>query len=340
MLNARIERRSACCAVAILALSGCAGNPSVLEATGPEATDIARLFWLFIGVSAVVYVLVIVALVWAVIRSRRQAAPDMGPTMARSATRLIGGAVAATVLILSGLVVASFAVDRGLLSMQQEPFVEVEVTGHQWWWEIRYLSDDPSKIFRTANELHVPVGRRVKLNLKSADVIHSVWLPNLNGKRDTIPGRGNMMWIEADKPGEWHGRCAEFCGYQHAHMDLTVIAEPLDSFNSWRAAQTEPAHQPETEEQRHGEAVFASSNCVTCHAIRGSLADGQSTIAPDLTHLKSRTMIGAGTAPNSKGFLAGWVADPHGLKPGVNMPTNILSPADFQALLAYLETLE
>jgi cytochrome c oxidase subunit 2 len=165
-------------------------------------------------------------------------------------------------------------------------------------------------------------------------------LPNLNGKRDIIPGRSNILWIEADKPGEWHGRCAEFCGYQHAHMDLTVIAEPLDSFNGWRGAQTAPAHQPQTEEQVRGEVIFASSNCGLCHAIRGSLADGQTTTAPDLTHLKSRLTIGAGVAPNGEGFLGGWIADPHGLKPGVNMPTTLLSPADFQALLVYLETLE
>lgn len=334
------SRRTGAIPAAALVLSSCSGNPSVLEAVGPDALQTEWLFWLFLAVCAVVYVLVIGALAWVVLRSWRRHA-DVGSSVAdRSAALVVGGAVGTTTLVLFALVIASFATDRNILSLEQNALLEVEVTGHQWWWEVRYLDADPTKIFRTANELHFPVGSRVKLDLKSADVIHSVWLPNLAGKRDVIPGRSNILWLQVDKAGEWHGRCAEFCGYQHAHMDLSVIAEPPDSFNRWKAAQLEPAHQPQTDEQQHGELVFASSNCVLCHAIRGSMADGQSTIAPDLTHLKSRQTIGAGTAPNEKGFLGGWVVDPHGLKPGVNMPTNLLEPGDFQALLAYLETLE
>jgi cytochrome c oxidase subunit 2 len=319
-------------------LAGCSGNPSIFDPAAPSASAIADLFWFFIAVCTIVYLLTIGALFWAILRSRR-AGPERDAASEGWAGRFVGAATIMTVVILFVFVGVSFATDRRILYAERDPVMQVELTGHQWWWEIRYLDEDASKVFRTANELHLPLGQRVQLNLKSADVIHSVWLPNLAGKKDVIPGRNNILTIEVDKPGIWHGRCAEFCGYQHAHMDLTVVAESAESFSKWRDGQIQPAHQPETDEQRKGEQVFASSACVLCHVIRGSAADGQSTLAPDLTHLMSRQTIGAGTVGNEKGFLGGWILDPHGFKPGVHMPMNLLRPSDFQPLLDYLETL-
>jgi cytochrome c oxidase subunit 2 len=197
----------------------------------------------------------------------------------------------------------------------------------------------PAKSFTTANELHLPLEQRVKIALSSNNVIHSIWLPNVNGKRDVIPGHDNEIWLTVTDQGDWQGRCAEFCGYQHAHMNLLVIAEPQDEFDRWRAAQAGPAASPATDEEKRGEQVFNESACVLCHVIRGSPATGYSATAPDLTHLKSRRTLAAGTLPNTKGHLGGWVADPQSLKPGVLMPVNALPPDQFQALLSYLEIL-
>jgi cytochrome c oxidase subunit 2 len=265
--------------------------------------------------------------------------PQPKPGTERWANRIVSAALIATFVLLSIFVGASYATDRRLLSLERDAALNVKLTAHQWWWEIRYDDPVPSKSFTTANELHLPLGQRVKIDLSSTDVIHSVWLPNLNGKRDVIPGHDSEIWLTVTEPGEWRGRCAEFCGYQHAHMNLLVIAEPPGEFDRWRAEQAGPAASPGTDEEKRGEQVFGESACVLCHVIRGSPAAGYSATAPDLTHLKSRRTLAAGTLPNTKGHLGGWIADPQSLKPGVRMPVNALPPDQFQALLAYLEIL-
>jgi cytochrome c oxidase subunit II len=320
-------------------------NPSVLlNSAGPAAADIERLTWLFIIVCGVVWVLVVLAFLLALHRGRNQpqatAPPARVPALHdRARLRLITGALVVTTIILSVFVGASYATDRVLIALERQPRVEVTLTAHQWWWEIRYEDPVPSKIVLTANELHLPLGEPVKLSLVSLDVIHSLWIPNVAGKRDIIPGRDNTIWLTAAKAGEWHGRCAEFCGFQHAHMELTVIVEPREAFDQWRAAQTVPASPPDKPDVQHGAQVFEQGPCVLCHVIRGTGATGYSTTAPDLTHLKSRKTIAAGTLPNTKGYLAAWIMDPQTHKPGVRMPVNLLPPRDFQDLLAYLETL-
>jgi len=214
------------------------------------------------------------------------------------------------------------------------------VTAHRWWWEIRYHDPVHSRGFVTANEIHIPLNEPVKITLNSVDVIHSFWVPNITGKRDIIPGRTEEIMVKADREGYWIGRCSEFCGLQHARMAFAVVVEPRDKFDAWRGVQAEPSRQPTTPEEIRGQQVFSQANCVMCHVIRGSPAAGYSATAPDLTHLKSRATIAAGALPNKKGYLAGWVADAPNLKPGVLMPPNMLPPADFQALISYLETLQ
>jgi cytochrome c oxidase subunit 2 len=211
----------------------------------------------------------------------------------------------------------------------------IEVTGQQWWWKIRYLDDDPSRVLTTANEIHIPVGEPVRVKLIGADVIHSFWVPALSGKTDTIPGQINVTWLEARDPGIYRGQCTEYCGPQHAHMGFIVVAEPPADFKAWRDAQLQPAPAPSAE-MAEGEHMV-EFHCGACHTVRGTDAGG--TVAPDLTHLMSRRTLAAATLPNTAGNLTGWIADPQGVKPETRMPRLDLSGPELQAVEGYLETL-
>jgi len=235
-----------------------------------------------------------------------------------------------TLLVLTGL---SFATQKAIFA-DPEPGVTVRLTGHQWWWEATYDDPQPSRSFTTANEIHLPVGEPVRLRLGSEDVIHSFWVPNLAGKMDLIPGHENELHFTPERIGSYRGQCAEFCGWQHAHMGLLVIVEPREAFEAWRAAQIEPAFQPEDSERKRGEAVFLSSPCVMCHTIRGTPAGGRT--GPDLTHVASRQSIAAETLPLTRGSLAAWIVDPQAIKPGAQMPVVPLEPREVDPLAAYL----
>jgi cytochrome c oxidase subunit II len=227
--------------------------------------------------------------------------------------------------------------DRALAQLPLKDGLSIEVTAQQWWWKVRYQANEPALEFETANELHVPVGRPVVIKLESKDVIHSFWAPNLHGKKDLIPGRITTIRFRADKPGVYRGQCAEFCGYQHAKMAFVVVAEERDAYERWVAEQRRTAREPSDALLKRGQQVFLTSACVMCHAIKGTIADGRT--GPDLTHLASRRTLAAGTLPNTRGNLAGWILDPQGIKPGANMPPTAIAPDDLQALLHYLESL-
>jgi cytochrome c oxidase subunit 2 len=327
-------------ALAILALTGCSRATSALHPVGPGAARIADLFWLMTAVSAAVWVLTVGAAAAAFWFGRRRLAPQLDARYERRRGRFVAAAVTATILILVLLVGASFLTDRKLLTVEGEADLELEVTGRQWWWQVRYLDPRPERVFSTANEIHVPVGATVRVHLSSSDVIHSFWLPTIGPKQDVIPGRSNSLSLRVDQPGSWLGRCSEFCGYQHAKMLLTLIAEPPEEFERWRARQAAPRVPPADAVAQRGEQVFASAPCPMCHVVRGSPASGYSDSAPDLTHLASRQTIAAGAAPNEPGWLAGWIVDPQGLKPGAHMPPMLPAPDDLQALLAYLDGLQ
>ncbi len=190
----------------------------------------------------------------------------------------------------------------------------------------------------TANELHIPINTPVLLRLETRDVIHSLWIPNLHGKRDLIPGRVNKIWIQADQPGVYRGQCAEFCGLQHAHMSLIVVAEEPVKFAKWKSRQSEGARTPQTPEQIRGQQVFLGAPCANCHNITG--IDASATLGPDLTHVRSRATIAAGMLLNTRGNLAGWITNAPAIKPGAQMPPNQLSAVELQDLLAYLDTLK
>lgn len=325
-------------------LISCTRNPSILlDPAGPHAKETANLFWYFFWVELTVFVLVLGFLFYSLWRRREKdlvAPAQLVDATEKRLVKGVGTAVFMTALILTSFVGASYVVDRDLIKLDRDPTLQIEITAHQWWWEVRYLDPVPSNVFTTANEIHVPVNQKVRFILKSTDVIHSIWFPNLSGKKDIVPGRDAELFIRADREGTWYGRCGEFCGMQHAYMELILFAEPKEQFEEWQTAQRKPAYNPDTAEQIRGREIFATSSCNMCHTIRGVESSGYSSNAPDLTHLKSRATIGAGVVKNTKGYLGGWIIDPHGIKPGVHMPTILQDPKDFQALLNYLETLK
>jgi cytochrome c oxidase subunit 2 len=288
-----------------------------------------------LAVCGVVYVLVLIATFWALAR-RRHVGDDL-PRTSQTITGVIAVCAAITTVVLIVFTVSSVVAGRGLTSPTGPGAVTVDVIGHQWWWEFQYRDVTPSDFVTSPNELHIPVGVPVHIKAMSRDVIHSFWVPNLHGKRDLIPGQVTNTWIQADQPGVYRGQCAEFCGYQHANMSFVVVAEPLDKFQEWIQHQRQPASDPHSDEEKHGHDVFLQSTCVMCHTIRGT--DAGARLGPELTHVGSRMTIAAGTLPNTRGHLGGWVANPQSIKPGVRMPPNALEPPDLQAVLTYLRSL-
>jgi cytochrome c oxidase subunit 2 len=311
------------------------GDQSAFDPHGPIARSIAVHGWWLLLICIAVYIIVMAAFFIALGR-RRHDTDDLPATTARL-TRNISIAVGLTVVTLIGIATSSVVAGRGLYSPSGAGAITVDVVGHQWWWEFEYHDVTPSDVFTSPNELHIPVGVPVVLKAMSTDVIHSFWVPNLMGKRDLIPGIVTNTWIQADEPGVYRGQCAEFCGHQHAHMALEVVAEPMDKFQAWIRHQREPAPEPSTDEQKRGKEVFMQSTCVTCHAIRGTEAG--SHVGPELTHVGSRLTLAAGTLPNARGHLAGWIANSQSIKPGNRMPPNALAAGDLQAVLAYVRSL-
>jgi cytochrome c oxidase subunit 2 len=313
-------------------------NQSVLSPAGVQAWSIYHLWQLMLWVAVAVFALVLVALGVALVRGlRRQSSVHPVLSSDRYLRRGVGAAVAGTTVILLVLLAASVWTERTVESAQSSSELSVAITGHQWWWEVQYEDAIPARRVLTANELHVPVGRPVVLKVTSRDVIHSFWVPSLQGKRDLIPGYTTAIWLQADYPGVFRGQCAEFCGLQHAHMALEVVAEPDADFEAWLSAMRKTAPRPTDADRRHGQDVFMRARCAVCHTIQGTEAAGQ--VAPDLTHVASRRLLGAGTVANTPEAMAAWIRDSHTVKPGNQMPPNPLQPDEIAALVQYLETL-
>jgi cytochrome c oxidase subunit 2 len=312
---------------------------SVLNPSSPQTRLIERLWDAMYLTSVVVFVLVVGALLWGAFRRRRA---DNGSVVEsgreRRLTLAVTVATGVTVVILFGFLVFDMAVGRQLTKNPGDQALQIRVTGHQWWWEVQYRDSIPQNWVTTANEIHIPAGRPVVFELRSTDVIHSFWPPSLSQKRDLIPGDENSLWFQADTPGVYRGQCLEYCGLQHAKMGFLVIADSPADFATWLDRQRDTALTPTDSVTRRGQEVFLASSCVMCHAISGTPAG--SRIGPDLTHLASRQTIAAGTLPNTRGNLAGWILNPQAFKPGTRMPPNQFSPDDLQALLTYLESLK
>jgi cytochrome c oxidase subunit 2 len=335
------------CLLSLLS-SGCVGVQSALDPAGPQAGRIGGLWWLMLYTLSAVFLIVMCLLLVAAFKQRRSPvaltaeAPDTQPDASRERrmSRAVISGVSMTIIILFVLLVSSFLTGRALYSIAStgDSALTVEVTGHQWWWAVKYDNHVPSQIVTTANEIHIPVGQPVLFKLTSQDVIHSFWIPNLHGKTDLIPGHVATTWIRADRVGTYRGQCAEFCGYQHAHMAFNVVVESPEQFKAWYDAQLRPAATPSNAERAQGQQVFLTSPCIMCHKIQGTDAGG--AVGPDLTHIASRQTIAAGTLENTREHLAGWVLDSQKIKPGNRMPQNNLEAQDLQALLDYLQSLK
>jgi cytochrome c oxidase subunit 2 len=320
--------------LALSCLSGCTGSQSALDAAGASASALKELILLIVVVCTVVWLLVMLVLALSLLRShegRGAAGND------RKARKIIAAAVAATVFIIAGLTIAGFHTTRKI-GEASKTALTINVRGQQWWWKFIYSGNGPDGKFQTSNELHIPVGQDVKLRLESADVIHSFWVPSLAGKLDLIPGRTNELTLHADRPGVYRGQCAEYCGLQHSHMAVLVIAEDEASYQRWLSGQQRERRPPVDVQVAAGEIVFLTKPCAACHTVRGTSAKG--TTGPDLTHVGSRKTIGAGLLPNTRGSLAAWIADPQTLKPGNNMPLVPLSAEELKQVSAYLESLK
>jgi len=307
---------------------------SILHPAGVQAAHVSHLWWVMFWVCATVWCAVAVAAAAAIARGRRSASRASDTQLGRSVA--VAGGI--SVIALIALLFQSVVTGRALDSLRTPEALRIQVTGNQWWWDVQYVTANPSLRVTTANEIHVPVGRAVRFDLLSTDVIHSLWIPNLQGKIDLVPGRLNELWLRADTAGVYRGQGAEDCGLQHAKMALVVVAEPPDDFERWLAGNRAPAPAPVTPEQQRGKDVVERGPCAMCHNIAGTPAGGR--MGPDLTHIASRSTIGAGTLPNTRGHLAGWIADPQSRKPGNRMPAPGLSGDELQAVLAYLETLK
>jgi len=323
------RRRGALLLASIVPLfaAGC-GKQDVLDPHSHPERKISTLCWVMMTGAWIGFALVVVLLFLGWARRNRDSLPFGGGERAATALVIALG-VAVPILVLSSLFVWSdiFVIRATDAPARGSTRLTVRVVGHQWWWEIKY----PGTAAVTANELHIPVGTRVRVEGTTADVIHSLWVPELNRKVDLVPGREAVLLLDADRAGTYPGQCAEFCGLQHAHMELSVIAQPRPQFRAWLAKESKPARGSMP-------GAFAEETCSSCHEIRGTDARGQ--VGPDLTHFGSRTTLGAGVLPNDPENLREWIRDPQHPKPGNRMPALPLSDADVRALASYLEGLK
>lgn len=322
------------------AAGGCSGPQSALDPAADQARIIGSVWHLMLVVCGVMYALTMVFLAWAIWRAwhaGKAGVQDDRPERQHVLRVLL---VSWSVLIVAGLFVlagGSFLADRALARDHDPHALQVRITGSEWWWQVEYLSPTPQEQFITANELHLPVDRPVEIELRSNDVIHSFWVPNLAGKTDLIPGRSSYLAVTPRRVAALRGQCAEFCGLEHARMALDVQVHDGASFDAWLRAQRTPAREPVSQQEVRGRQVFLRTSCATCHAIVGTDAAGRN--GPDLTHLASRSTIAAGALPLGPQTLATWISDPHAVKPGTHMPPTRLAPEDLAALVAYLESL-
>ncbi len=317
-------------------MAACSDAPSMLRPASRPAHTLATLGWWLLAISLLVMVIIGILLLVPAVRHRGSTLANTPLIDTPPKTKWIIIGVVLTALTLLGTFAYSMVVMGETVSPNERPALTVEIVGHRWWWEARYPRTDASEGFTTANELHIPVGVPVRLEVASADVIHSFWVPRLHGKIDVIPGRRNQFWIRADSAGRYRGQCAEYCGLQHSNMAVYVTAESADKFRGWLASQARPAVIPQGGEAARGLQRFMQT-CALCHTVRGT--DAKGAVGPDLTHVASRETIAGGELTNNRGNIAGWVVNAPSIKPGVDMPRIDLEPNELHAVVTYLETL-
>ena len=329
----------------LLVAVGC--NPdtpqSIMEAQGPVARSQLRLFWIIFWLALVVFVLVGGWLLYTVIRFRRK--PGQGiPAQVHGNTKLEIAWTIVPIVMLAILAVPTVATQFYISDPPEGDVLEINVKAHQWWWELEY----PDSGVVTSNEIHVPVGKAVKVNLTSNDVLHSFWIPKLAGKLDIIPGKTLSMWFQADEVGEYFGQCAEFCGQSHAWMKFRVLADTPEDFEAWKQAQLTDSAQPTTDAETQGSTLFLSKACIACHTISG-VPGAAGILGPNMTHVGSRTTLAAGIMDMNESNLREWIIDPEKIKPGNTMadealayinPDFALSSEDIDNLVAYILSLK
>jgi cytochrome c oxidase subunit 2 len=306
---------------------------SILNPVTKEGFDILRSFYIVLGVAAFIFVIVAGLVVYALIRFRRRKGRE--PKQFSENVWLEVLWITIPLLIVAGL----FVVAVRVMSQVNPPVLgnkpDLTVVGHQWWWELHYPQ---SGGVTAANEIHLPVGKHLLLRFESADVIHGFWVPSFGQKIDVIPGHPNYMWLTIARPGLYLGTCNSFCGMAHADMRIRVFAQSPEDFSAWLAHQRQPASLPSAVGAAKGAEVFREKNCVNCHSIAGLMTKGR--VAPDLTHVGSRTTLAAGTLPNTPENLAKWLKNPQSVKKGVLMPDIGLNTDQIKYLTAFLEGLK
>ncbi|MGI8507509.1 MAG: cytochrome c oxidase subunit II [Solirubrobacteraceae bacterium] len=323
----------ACVAGAALA-SGC-GRQSTLSPRSPQTHQISLLWWWMLAAATVVFLgaVVLLGLAW-----RRRGAPGLPffgerEDLSQAMVLLFGIGIPLAALVPLFAIANIYVIGGSEAPNPRTTAMTIDVIGHQWWWEVRYLGTTAV----TANEIHIPVNTRVNVVATSADVIHSFWVPQLARKIDMVPGRQNRILLSASRPGVYRGQCAEFCGFQHANMSLEVVAQPATAYRAWLANMARPAPAPASAAAQAGKQLFMTSQCASCHMIRGTSAQG--LVGPDLTHLATRSMLAAATIPNNPPSLAHWIRYPQTVKPGSRMPDLGLSASAVGSIVTYLEGL-
>jgi cytochrome c oxidase subunit II len=330
-LEADVRRKQICVLVAVAGASAaCNGPQSALIPAGRDAALIAELFNVMTVGALIVWAAVVAIAIYTI---------RVGESHSQRAANvlIIGGGVAAPTIVLGALIAYGMPLVPTVLTVGADSGISIHITAKQWWWRIQYRT--PNGFVETANELRLPVGARVELQLASPDVIHSLWVPSLAGKMDMIPGRLTRLSLEPTHAGTFRGTCAEYCGASHALMAFSVVVMEPQAFRMWLDAQSRPATAPTDTLARRGETAFVANGCTACHTIRGTPAAG--AIGPDLTHVGSRGRIAAETLPNDGEALARWIAQTDRIKPGVHMPAfRTLTTDDLSALAAYLGGLQ
>jgi cytochrome c oxidase subunit II len=314
---------------ALIAVSACSGSQSALVTAGRDAEHIASLFRVMSVGALVIWVAVVAIAVYTI---------RIGESHSQRAANLLilGGGVAVPIVVLGALIAYGMPLVPTVLAIPDEG-LSIRVTAKQWWWRFEYLT--AAGALETANELRLPVGERVRLELASPDVIHSFWVPSLAGKMDMIPGRTTRLALEPTRTGTFRGTCAEFCGASHALMAFSVVVMEPTEFRAWMEREGRAAPAPSDPEAVRGQTAFIANGCTACHTIRGTPAAGR--IGPDLTHLGSRRRLAAETLPNDRASLVRWIGDTDGIKPGVHMPAfRALERDELSALAAYLSDLK
>ena len=333
MVLRRIPRGLPLWIVVATVLSGCGGNQNALSPHSRAQGQIDQVWWVMFGGACAGFALIAALLFAGWVRRNRRIEGAGGERRLTGLVVVLGVAVPLVVLTALFVWADVFVVRSTAAPPPGSAQLTIRVVAHEWWWEVSY----PGTKAVTANEIHVPTNTRVDVVGTSADVIHSFWVPELNRKIDLIPGRTASVLIDATEPGRYRGQCSEFCGVQHAHMAVAVIAQPPARFRAWLAGMSAPAADPAGSMERRGLAVFLAEPCASCHTVRGTAAHG--AVGPDLTHVATRTTLAALTIPDTPAYLRGWIADPQRVKPGAEMPAVPLSARQLDELTAYLDHL-